>query len=734
MLNRMKGSYFAKLMFSHIAVTLLLVTIVGGLLLGKTERMMSEEMRQTGEASLASVQQKLEKDLLDSYHSALLNRALNTVRPEAESEIQYFLEHGRGDGYSRMIRFTQDLKTLSFTLPLLHNVSFFFFKDEFVLDQYYHMSPDTSPQAELLGNREEIIPHAWFFRAVSNNDQSILTKTSVLTYIHTLPFLAKGERVKGYMIVDLDAAKVIEAASQQLGHEDSLLIFDAAGTNIGGYGKVDTDALPWIHNELATAQEMTLEKDGEVISIMPAKDSIFGWNYVLIRPQYSSLISTQQMKQEVWIFGIVLLLLGVMVSVVASRQVYGTFADLLQRIRTVTGLNKTTSPHNEMGFIEQALGLMDQQKRTYQQERKEKQWRALLSGWSKSLDGELLLPEASCYAPVYIELSEAKIEHLYELLQEEERAAALDVHSDWVMLTSCSAYWILMPKAGSDELHEAVSRRLDRAAGRNGAAIRYRAGMGTEVQKLEDLSWSAVEAQISARYGFLYPDNVLLRFDEVQHRQSVYPEIKLDTFELLLRGGAIPEIEHFLETVENTLLASGTTVEMMELMIMQLGISLSKVRMLQDESETEHALEPIRFTLFETIEYLREQSLQLVENRTEKRNDRNERILTGIQTYIHQHIHEDISLEQLTELTSYSKQFICKLFRDELQMTFVDYMTNERLVFAASLLTSTMEPIGRIAERSGFRSSQYFATKFKGKYGITPVQYRQANGESKFNL
>ncbi|UQZ87535.1 Multiple antibiotic resistance protein MarA [Paenibacillus konkukensis] len=733
MLNRMKGSYFSKLVFSHIALTLVLVTVIGGLLLEKTERMMSEEMRQTGEARLSSVKQKLEKELLESYHSALLNRALNTVRPEAESEINYLLEHGRGDSYSRMARFTQDLKTLSFTLPLLHNISFYFFKDDFVLDQYYHEAPDTSPQAELLRSGAEITPNKWFLRTVPDNDRSITEQTPVLTYIHTLPFLAKGDRVKGYMIVDLDAAKVIQDASQQLGHEDRLLIFAEDGQQINGSSAVDADTLTWVHGELAAHREATLEREQSVITISPAKDSLFNWHYVLIRPQYSALVMTQQMKQEIWIFGIALLLLGLAVSIIASRQVYGTFADLVQRIRAVAGLNKTTSPHNVMGSVEQALGLMDQQKRSYLQERKEKQWRALLSGLSKPFEGEVLLPEAQGYTPVYMELSGTDIERLYGQLHAEPESA-FGLRGDWVILTARSAYWILMSDLDRDDFHAAVSEHLEQALRRSGGDIRFRAGIGTEVTKLEDLSWSALEAQTAARYGFLQRENRLVRYQEVQHRPSVYPDIKPDTFELLLRGGSVEEIEHYLEACENTLLASGTTIEMVELLIMQLGISLSKVCMLQDESEKEHALEPLRFTLFDTMAYLREQSARLVLSRTEKRNERNERILSGIQSYIQAHIHEDISLEQLTELTSYSKQFICKLFKDELQMTFVDYMTSERLSHAAALLTSTNESVGHIAERSGFRSSQYFATKFKAEYGVTPVQYRQANGKIKFNL
>jgi two-component system response regulator YesN len=121
--------------------------------------------------------------------------------------------------------------------------------------------------------------------------------------------------------------------------------------------------------------------------------------------------------------------------------------------------------------------------------------------------------------------------------------------------------------------------------------------------------------------------------------------------------------------------------------------------------------------------------MTVVEQRTEKKNVRYERIFSGIKEYIDLHIHEDISLEQLSAITSYSKQFVCKLFKEELQLTFVEYLTIRRLEHAAQLLRTTTDPIGAIASRSGFRSSQYFSNKFKSKFGVTPVQYRSTRSE-----
>lgn len=108
MLERLKGSYLAKLVMSHLTLTFLLVTLGGGLLLNKTADMMTTEMKATGEAQLLAMRERLEREQLESYNAALLNKALSTVRVEAESEIQYFLDHGKADSMYRITRFTQD--------------------------------------------------------------------------------------------------------------------------------------------------------------------------------------------------------------------------------------------------------------------------------------------------------------------------------------------------------------------------------------------------------------------------------------------------------------------------------------------------------------------------------------------------------------------------------------------------------------------------------------------------
>jgi YesN/AraC family two-component response regulator len=60
--------------------------------------------------------------------------------------------------------------------------------------------------------------------------------------------------------------------------------------------------------------------------------------------------------------------------------------------------------------------------------------------------------------------------------------------------------------------------------------------------------------------------------------------------------------------------------------------------------------------------------------------------------------------------------------------TFTEYVTRTRLDKAAGLLQNEARmSVAEIASLVGYRNPQYFHNKFKARYGITPVQFRNAN-------
>ena len=93
-------------------------------------------------------------------------------------------------------------------------------------------------------------------------------------------------------------------------------------------------------------------------------------------------------------------------------------------------------------------------------------------------------------------------------------------------------------------------------------------------------------------------------------------------------------------------------------------------------------------------------------------------------TYISEHYTENITLEQLAKLSSYSPTHLSKRFRDATGIPPIRYLNNVRIEQAKYLLQYTSDPISRIMERCGFSDAAYFSRAFKKVLGYSPKTFR----------
>ena len=84
-----------------------------------------------------------------------------------------------------------------------------------------------------------------------------------------------------------------------------------------------------------------------------------------------------------------------------------------------------------------------------------------------------------------------------------------------------------------------------------------------------------------------------------------------------------------------------------------------------------------------------------------------------------------ISLNLLAEEFHLSSQYISQLFKSEIGVNFLTYLTNLRMERAKKLLLSTALPVSEVAEQSGYGDYRVFTKAFKKSEGVTPSQYRR---------
>ena len=99
--------------------------------------------------------------------------------------------------------------------------------------------------------------------------------------------------------------------------------------------------------------------------------------------------------------------------------------------------------------------------------------------------------------------------------------------------------------------------------------------------------------------------------------------------------------------------------------------------------------------------------------------------LKNVVAYIQDHYAEEISLQQLAEMTGSSVSQFKRIFTKTLEMSPGRYIVNTRLNAARKLLETTDMLLSDIAQEVGFYDQSHMSRAFKTIRHVTPGQYRR---------
>lgn len=115
---------------------------------------------------------------------------------------------------------------------------------------------------------------------------------------------------------------------------------------------------------------------------------------------------------------------------------------------------------------------------------------------------------------------------------------------------------------------------------------------------------------------------------------------------------------------------------------------------------------------------------KIFKNKREAQADVSKQFQKIIQ-YIDDHIGQEITLKQIADHMFLHPQYVGQLFKTEMNKTFTDYLTDERLKRAKQLLKATNLKVYEVAQLSGYKSPKHFMTLFKQEVGLSPKKYRE---------
>lgn len=90
----------------------------------------------------------------------------------------------------------------------------------------------------------------------------------------------------------------------------------------------------------------------------------------------------------------------------------------------------------------------------------------------------------------------------------------------------------------------------------------------------------------------------------------------------------------------------------------------------------------------------------------------------------------NLTVNDLCEITGYSKVHLNRLFKHHLQMTPLQYIHQHKIRYAQQLLENTDYSINTIATLCGFSSPSHFYKMFKSSMNLSPLEYKQKSKSS----
>ncbi|MBM7572998.1 response regulator [Aquibacillus albus] len=115
-----------------------------------------------------------------------------------------------------------------------------------------------------------------------------------------------------------------------------------------------------------------------------------------------------------------------------------------------------------------------------------------------------------------------------------------------------------------------------------------------------------------------------------------------------------------------------------------------------------------------------------IERIEQSKNKKYQYIVKAAMEYVQEHYHVPITLDHISKITYVTPNYFSRIFKEETNQTFVDWMNHYRIVKAKGLLKQDRKAkTAEIAEKVGYNDYKYFSYTFKKYTGKSPREYRK---------
>lgn len=93
--------------------------------------------------------------------------------------------------------------------------------------------------------------------------------------------------------------------------------------------------------------------------------------------------------------------------------------------------------------------------------------------------------------------------------------------------------------------------------------------------------------------------------------------------------------------------------------------------------------------------------------------------------YIRDHLDQHLTLQQVAKFVHLNPNYFSEVFKKEIGLSYIEFITQERMNRAANILRSTDKKVSEVACEVGYEDMKYFSQQFKKFMGRTPSKFRE---------
>ncbi|MDF2660307.1 MAG: hypothetical protein K0Q94_3098 [Paenibacillus sp.] len=714
-----ENAYFRRLFVSYAVTTALIACLCGAVLYDRAGRAAHEELERQSRSKLLGVQEHLENTYPNVFKNAFVSNLLSAVdKPGRDAFSVYYEEYGQN--VYQMYHLAAHLKTIVSGRPEAENVTVYFKNTNFMVDKHaFFPMEEHTPGAELIQRlqKDEIPTNRWLQRNVYYGEG---VYDRLMTFVYSFPERAKGGEIQGYMLIDIRADRFRDILSGLAGDsgEKFVMLSVKDGYMTGSDHVTETD-----FTRVLNARERGAGSSDKGVSLLPASEGNGDWAYASIRPKGMVAPASAQMQRNVVFVCLGVIALGVLIAYYLSLKSYKPVQTMLLRLKERDNGLLPNQQRNEFLALDLVLNGLYSTIQQLSQQVDGNMLHALLNGRLSEDEMPKQVPVKAGYVVAAVRMENGGARELVPALQSGSPIAQLVAEKDAHEITIL--YFSDETGTLRERIREELERLLPSLAGDRG----YAAGMGGLVQTREDIAKSNEQAASALKYTFLLGMNRVFDSEELGLRCDI-PQIDYEPFERALRAGNSEAAKQFIADFSEKIKGRPVPLETAELSLAQLTMIMSKVmidintkeRIFPDVLPYQRASQG---TFAETVASICEQSMQIAGHigRHLLPHAQHE-VIAGLMRYMDAHLHEDISLDQLAGMAGLSTQYLSRQFKEIAGVSFIEYLTNVRMERAGGLLQNSRSSVTEIASAVGYSNAQYFCARFKSKFGVTPMQYR----------